>query len=174
VRGARPRQQAGVGERRQINRSQDREHGVARLPGHGKAMVEAAAARACGGDHQAVERRPALFVLVEAVAHEVPEEPPALRVAKANDALQKGRILAQRGHAADAKLEKRGEVANGGQPESRQWRAACLIHPLIQTGIEPGRQAHRAPIRTKLPALARDDLGRAVNRGADGQRGILL
>ncbi len=65
-------------------------------PWHRETVVEAAAAGAGRCDSQAVECRAAAFVGVEAVAHELAQEPPALRTAEPDHAAQRRRRLAQR------------------------------------------------------------------------------
>ena len=69
--GRRLRQQTIVGEGREIDRAQHRQHGVAGLLRHREAVIEAADAGAGRRDHQAVEHRPAALVRVEAVADEL-------------------------------------------------------------------------------------------------------
>ena len=62
----------------EIDRPKDRQHGIARLSGARKAMVEAASAGSGGGDHQTLEGGATSLVLVEAVTHELTQEAPAL------------------------------------------------------------------------------------------------
>ena len=89
-------QESLVRERGHVHRPQDRQHGVAGLSRACKPVIEAAATGAGRRDHQAVECRAAALVLVEAVAHELAEEAPALRVTESDDALHQRRVVAQR------------------------------------------------------------------------------
>ncbi len=149
----------GVGERRKVHRAQDRQDRVARLARHRKSMIEAAAAGAGRGDHQAVERLPAPLVLVESVADELPQESGALRIPESDHALGE-RGSREKRAVGTAIFQVRREVAHGGQSESRDRRAVCLVHHLVQSDIEPA-DPDAPSSRSARTARSRAAAGRA-------------
>src|SRR5437660_777760 len=80
VRGFRLRQQAIVSERRNIHGPQNGEHRVSGFTGHGEAMIEAAAAGPCRGNHEPIEYGPVTLIAIEAVAHKLAQKTRALRI----------------------------------------------------------------------------------------------
>src|SRR6185369_2436682 len=112
--GGRFGQQSVIGERRKVDWAKNGEYRVARLTRAGEAVIEAAAAGSGGCDHQPIERRTSALVLVEAVAHELAQKSPTLRITESDHATHQRRVLSQGRHGASM-FEVRREVAYGGE-----------------------------------------------------------
>ena len=141
--------------------------------GHRKAMVEAAAAGARRRDHQRIERGPAALVGVEAVANELAQEASALRVAVADDPLERGRRFAKRGIGC-AVPEIRGEVANRRQAETGDWRSFGPIDEFVDADAGRCAQARRAAVVGELPRVARHEPWDGIHPRAKRERRVLL
>ena len=128
-------------------------------------MVEAAAARACGRNHQSVKYLAATLVGVETIANEFAKKAGTLRITVADHSLLGCRIFAEC-CAAWPVAEIGGKVADRSQPKTGYRRAFGFINRLIQTDIESFIHLHRATVGSKPPGLARQRLRRLIHSRA--------
>ena len=165
-----------IGEGEDVRRVELVHVGVGVARGLREAVVEAAAAAAGHvGDHP-VEHPAALFVAVEPVEHEGPQEAAALGDPEADGAGDVaggdpeflGAVMAEQGH----------EVADAGRPEAHQRRVVGPVHHLVDpVRLEPAVQVHRAVVGdhravldpAEAPLVARDDFPLVLDPVAHGQ-----
>ncbi len=133
-------------------------------------MIEAAAAGTRRRDHQTVERLTPTLIRIEAVADEFAQESGALRVAVADDPLQRGWRLAQ-GGALATKLQVRREIANRGETETSDRRSTRAVHRFVHASAASRPQADRAAISGQLPFVRRNRLRCLVHARAKREPG---
>ena len=110
-----------------------------------ESRVEVGAAGAGDVRHHAVEDPAALFVGVESVVQEQPQEPAALRRAEDVEV-----SAARRHHRAVAVFHRRGDIANRGQTDAGHRRILRAIAQLVNSsGLESRGERHPRATRIR-------------------------
>src|ERR1700687_3690849 len=133
-------------------------------------MIEATASGSGGRDHETVENAAAPLVLIEPVAHELAQEPAALRVPIPNYPAERGSVLAQRSNLA-AVFQIRSEIADSRQPEPGNRGIFGLVNRFVQACLESPVERHRAAVSSEAPLLPIDDSCRFVDFETESKLG---
>src|SRR5579862_441412 len=117
-----------------------------------------------------IEHLAILFVAIESVIEERPQEAPALGSAERIGTLHEVRLIAQNSDAVAAVLQKSDNVAYGSGAESDQHRILRGINQLVNFSRLKSGGHHQARAVLDFPIAARNGSTRAIDAIAHGER----